>query len=177
MLFLTLSQGGILLSPVLASVGSYPHPVLLQPSPHPSPPALFYLALLLPGVPFALIMWKMRYGADDFDDFLEHCMPTWFLFLSFLIFFGPALAICKPFALCESFLAYHRPPPFFSCSSWCRGVGLFLGVISVPVVQFQKKHLQQSPTKIFPGFRIATSCSCGDCAVPVQHPRIFHYAR
>ena len=145
----------------------------LQPSPHPSPPALFYFALLLPGVPFALIMWKMKYGADDFDDFLEHCMPAWFLFLSFLIFFGPALAIGKSFALCNPSLLITDPPPSSAAVAGVGALACFL--VSFPCLLFSSKRNIYSKVlqKSFLAFALPPAVAVSIALFPFSIPAYF----
>ena len=57
-----------------------------------APAAVFYLAILLPGTPFALVMWKVKYDCSDLEDLLE-CFSMWFVGVCFLVYIGPALAI------------------------------------------------------------------------------------
>lgn len=84
----------MLLAPVVAAVGQSSRrtsaSVFLIP---PTLAAAFYLTILIPGIPFALVMWKVRYDMDDWEDLFFECFPAWFVCVCVLVLAGPALAI------------------------------------------------------------------------------------
>jgi hypothetical protein len=146
--------------------------------------AAFYFALLLPGVPFALIAWKMQDDMDDWDDFFEKHLPAWFIFLCLLIFVGPALAIGRfPAVFTPSRSHLLTAPSPLCCSrglrprSSCCPVGC--AALS-PLLRLEaeaRAQLRARPSRLF--FRICGCACCSGAArpLPFQRSSVFHYPR
>jgi hypothetical protein len=73
--------------------------------------ALFYIALLLPGLPFALAAWKIIDDMEDVED-LQFYLSSWFLGICFLLFLAPAIAIGKALATFNSYPCYPSNAAF-----------------------------------------------------------------
>jgi hypothetical protein len=90
--------------------------------------AVFYAAILLPAIPVALIVWKVKSDMDDIDDFAEY-LRIWFMIVVALVFAPPALAIGNTSAAACQFLC-RAPVPVRSHAC---------------LLQRQRRQLQQWP--------------------------------
>lgn len=179
-------QGCVLLAPAVAAIGALSRrsfalffPIL------PAIAASFYLAILIPGIPFAFVMWKVRYDMDDWEDLFFECFPAWFVCFCVLVLAGPALAIGDSHSLILCFVvAACSSRGVCSCSRGCSSGGAALRQFAVcaccqGVRLRQKENIRvgmRQDSLLFVCCNRASACGClVDRSVPTERPRLVHY--